>query len=97
MSFGQVVNALPASVRVDRRTAEQRTFGESVQFHDLSGLPLEVGIGCLPPDVQALHMHCDIIEARDGPVAAGALRFRLRTRMAAAAAELAQQIKEQMK
>jgi hypothetical protein len=55
---------------------ERRTFGVNVKLHPITEMPLEVGFGALPGDVQALQ-HCDAIQYREGKAAADAMRKKL--------------------
>jgi hypothetical protein len=86
MSFGKITNAIPAADRVDRRSADERTFGLGVRYHVITKLPLEQagqGVeGSPPDDWQATNMHIPFIRQRDGDVIADATLFRLRAYMA---------------
>jgi hypothetical protein len=79
--FGKVVNSMPD--RIDRRSNAERVFGSSHKLHDLTGLPLEGGIGARSPDEQALIYHIPIIAERDGNIAAGVMKRKIEARMKA--------------
>jgi hypothetical protein len=55
----------------------QLTYGHDCKFHEITGLPLQQGIGSLPPDEQALHDHVPLIAQRDGIAAAREVRAQL--------------------
>ncbi len=61
--------------KVDRTT--QAVFGADVKFHEITGLPLQQGSGCMPPDEQALKTHLPLIAQRDGLEAAQAMYAKL--------------------
>jgi hypothetical protein len=82
--------------RTDSRTAEQKVFGDAVEFHPVTGLPLEAGSGALRPDLQAMNVHLPLIAERDGAVAAAVMREKLKTHMAAKAEAVAAEIKSKM-
>jgi hypothetical protein len=55
----------------------QAVLGRDVKFHEITGLPLQQGEGCLPPDEQALVIHLPLIAQRDGLAAAQAMHAKL--------------------
>lgn len=56
--------------------AEKNVFGAASTYHDITGMPLETGIGSLPHDQQA-QLHCNVIEHREGKASADAMRKKL--------------------
>jgi hypothetical protein len=75
--FGKVVNAIPAHARVDLRSPETKVYGDGYEVHPITRMPLERGFGALSPYQQAL-MHCDVIQQREGNLAADIMRARLK-------------------
>jgi len=75
--FGKTVNAIPMPDRVDRRTPEERVFGDGFQRHPVTQLPLEQGQNALPADEQAWQ-HCVVIEQQQGILAADVMRERVK-------------------
>jgi hypothetical protein len=57
--------------------AEKNIFGGDVKLHPITRMPLEQGIGCLPPDVQAENVHLPEIERMHGRAAAENMRRKL--------------------
>jgi hypothetical protein len=61
--------------KVDRMTLA--VYGADVKFHEITGLPLQQGSGCMPPDEQALKTHLPLIAQRDGVAVAQAMHAKL--------------------
>jgi hypothetical protein len=69
----------PHSVdKVDRMT--QAVYGHDCKFHDITGLPLQQGIGHLDHDLQALADHLPIIAKRHGVAVAKEMKERIERR-----------------
>lgn len=47
------------------------------EVHPITGMPLEDGHGCLPPDMQARNVHVPYIRATQGDAAADAMLAKL--------------------
>jgi hypothetical protein len=56
---------------------EIKTFGVDSYRHSITGEPVEVGSGALPPDQQAALVHVLEIERREGKAAADEVRQKL--------------------
>jgi hypothetical protein len=56
--------------------AERNVFGANSTYHEVTGMPLETGIGALPADKQA-DLHVGVIHQRHGKAAADEMRAKL--------------------
>jgi hypothetical protein len=68
---------MPHDPRHKLTETEKHVFGADAQRHPITGEPLEMGSGALPPDVQAAVVHIALIEVRDGKAAADIVRQKL--------------------
>ena len=56
---------------------EKLVFGSNATRHLITGLPLEMGSGALPPYEQALRVHLPYIAQTQGPAVAEAMLIKL--------------------
>jgi hypothetical protein len=66
---------------------EKRVFGDDVQLHVVTEMPLENGVGALAPDQQALLQHVPIIAEQQGQAAANEMHKKIIDYMKFEAAE----------
>jgi hypothetical protein len=68
---------MPIDPKTPLSPDEVRIYGSASYRHAVTGLPVELGSGALPPDVQALVVHCPEIERREGKAVADEVRRKL--------------------
>jgi hypothetical protein len=78
----------PLQTNPDLSREQQQVFGVDAVLHEVTGLPLEMGSGALPPDDQARLIHLQVIHATKGPAAAAAMLAKLNAKDAATLARL---------
>jgi hypothetical protein len=57
--------------------SEKAVFGADARRHEITGLVLEQGSGCLPDDIQARVLHIPLVAATQGKDVAAAMLIRL--------------------
>jgi hypothetical protein len=67
----------PAQANPDLSREQQQVFGVDAILHEISGMPIEMGSGCLSPDEQVLRVHLPEIARIKGRAAAEAMLIRL--------------------
>jgi hypothetical protein len=72
---------MPHDPRHKLTPEEIKTFRADSYRHPISGEPVEMGSGALPPDVQAAVVHVAEIERREGPEVANEVRRKLHMAM----------------
>lgn len=97
MVSGRNPPGYPVSLGPPPRGNDDIVFGAGHRKHEITGLPLEEGLGALPPDVQAVNVHLPQIYETQGEAAHGVMKKKLEAYLAAKKEHLQATIEKELK